>query len=606
MTCLRPFSRLCLGACAMAVLSAPLLARAPSANVARAPSGKVVRAPLTNVARAPLGTIGRAPLSKTPRAPLASRHISGFASARKIQPSPETGPMTVDRAGTEIALSTGRARLVTLPMAVSDIMISDPEVADVQMRTPRQAYILAKKAGETSLFAVAPSGQVIYSANLRVTDNVESVGEMLKMALPESQITATPMNGILLLTGVAASPMDSLEAERLSKALVGSDVEVVNRTKTATPVQVSLQVRIAEVNRAVVRNIGVNLLSRDTTGGFLFGVAQGRPFGSVGAKDLSSYPQGDASALFKQEPGTVILPMDPVSGAFIRQPGTLYSMDELGQGAGRTNLGLAGKLFGMDLMTAIDLAENQGLATTLAQPNLTAVSGETASFLAGGEIPIPTSSQLGQVSVEYKQYGVSLDFTPVVLSDGRISIRVKPEVSQLTAAGSVQVNGFSIPALSTRRVETTVELGSGQSFMIGGLMQNSQNNTVDKAPGLGDLPILGSLFRSHEFRKNQTELVVIVTPFLVKPVSANDIKLPTDGLAAAGELDQLIFGSTYSGKTGAERPMPSAAPAVTRSVRTHAGGPNATLSDPALQSPRGGAQHGKKRDMKSPSPGFGQ
>jgi pilus assembly protein CpaC len=485
-------------------------------------------------------------------------------------------------------------------------MISDPEVADVQMRTPRQAYILAKKAGETSLFAVAPSGKIIYSANLRVSDNIESVGEMLKMALPESQITATPMNGILLLTGVAASPKDSQEAERLSKALVGSGVEVVNRTKTATPVQVSLQVRIAEVNRTVVRNIGVNLMSRDTTGGFLFGVAQGRPFGSIGNRDLSSYPQGDASALFKQEPGTVMLPMDPITGAFIRQPGTQYSIDDLGQGAGRTNLGIAGKLLGMDLMAAIDLAENQGLATTLAQPNLTAVSGETASFLAGGEIPIPTLAQLGQVSVEYKQYGVSLDFTPVVLSDGRISIRVRPEVSQLTAAGSVQINGFSIPALSTRRVETTVELGSGQSFMIGGLMQNGQNNTIDKAPGLGDLPILGNLFRSREFRKNQTELVVIVTPFLVKPVSANDIKLPTDGLSAAGDLEQLILGSSYSGKTGAERPMPSAAPAVTRAARSPADGGTGRFSDPARPSSRGGAERGKKRDLKSASPGFGQ
>ena len=573
MTCLRPIRRFCHSVCAIALVTAPLLAQAPWG-----PPRKVT-----------------ARLSSAPSP-------SGTNQLINRMPQPEA----VQRGATEISLSTGRGRLVTLPMAVSDVMISDPEVADIQMRSPRQAYILAKKAGETSLFAVAPSGEVIYSANLRVSANIESVADMLKMALPESSVTATPLNGILLLTGVVATPQDGQEAERLAKALVGSDIEVVNRTKTATPVQVSLQVRIAEVNRAVVRNIGVNLLSRDTTGGFLFGVAQGRPFGAITDRDLSSLPQGDASALYRQPAGTVTLPINPQTGKFIVNPGTMYDMTSLGQGAGRTNLGLAGNLFGVDLMAAIDLAENQGLATTLAQPNLTAVSGQTASFLAGGEIPIPNASQLGQVDVDYKQYGVSLEFTPIVLSDGRISIHVRPEVSQLTNAGAVQVNGFTIPALSTRRVETTVELGSGQSFMIGGLMQNSQNNSVDKAPGLGDLPILGALFRSREFRKNQTELVVIVTPYLVKPVSANAVKMPTDGLSAPGELEQLILGSTYSGKSGADRPKPTAALPLTHKGPDPRDTPAATGPAVPPDADRNARRRGKKRDTTMPIPGFGQ
>jgi len=149
-----------------------------------------------------------------------------------------------------------------------------------------------------------------------------------------------------------------------------------------------------------------------------------------------------------------------------------------------------------------------------------------------------------------------LAFTPVVLTDGRISLKVRPEVSQLTTAGSVQVNGFTIPALSTRRVETTVELGSGQSFMIGGLLQNTQNNVVDKAPGLGSLPIIGALFRSTEFRKNETELVVVVTPYLVRPVSASDIILPTDGLALPSDEDRILRGASLSGRSGAKRPQP--------------------------------------------------
>ena len=155
-----------------------------------------------------------------------------------------------------------------------------------------------------------------------------------------------------------------------------------------------------------------------------------------------------------------------------------------------------GKLFGLDLLGSLDIAADDGLATILAEPNLTALSGETASFLAGGEFPIPVSQSLGAVTIEYKQYGVGLAFTPIVLADGRISMRVRPEVSQLSDAGSVKLNGFTVPALTTRRAETTVELGSGQSMMIAGLLQNTANNSIDKAPFLGDIPVLGSLFRS--------------------------------------------------------------------------------------------------------------
>ena len=314
--------------------------------------------------------------------------------------------------------------------------------------------------------------------------------------------------------------------------------------------------KIAEVSRDIVKKIGVNLLSRDTTGGFLFGVAQGRNFGSIGPLDTSAFPKLDASSVFGLPAGLLSLPFNPATGQFVTG-GTSYDLKNLGLGAGSTNLGLAGKLLGVDIAGALDLAEADGLVTTLAQPNLTALSGETASFLAGGEIPIPISQSLGQVSIEYKQYGVSLAFTPTVLADGRISMRVRPEVSQLTSAGSVQINGFTVPGLTTRRAETTVELGSGQSFMIGGLLQNTHNNSVDKAPGLGDLPILGSLFRSNSFRRNETELVIVITPYLVKPVSANQIALPTDGYRAATDVQRLLTGQSYSGKSNEGRPKPS-------------------------------------------------
>ena len=199
--------------------------------------------------------------------------------------------------------------------------------------------------------------------------------------------------------------------------------------------------------------------------------------------------------------------------------------------------------------------------TTLANPNLTALSGETATFLAGGEIPIPINQGLGAVSVEYKQYGVSLAYTPTVLSDGRISLRVKPEVSQLDYSNAVTLGGTQIPGLTTRRTETTVELGSGQSFMIAGLMSNGNNNTIQKTPALGDLPVLGSLFRSTGFQRNETELVIVITPYLVRPVdSVNQIALPTDGYKAPTDLGRVLLGQLSGGTTGGERPVPTMAP----------------------------------------------
>lgn len=462
-----------------------------------------------------------------------------------------------------VTLSVGRGQLVKLSAPMADLFVADNGIADVQVRSPTQLYIFGKGAGETTVYATTKSGAVVYSASVNVGTNLNSVGTMLKLAMPEAAITATPMNGLVLLTGTVAAPGDVEEAQHLVQAFVGDKMQVISRLKTATPMQVSLHVKIAEVSRDLVKQVGVNLLSRDMTGGFLFGIAQGRNIGTIGNQDISGLPKLDASSIFGLPSGSLSLPFDPTTGQFIAKPGTLFDLKNLGV-SGKTAIGAAGHVFGMDLAAAIDLAETDGLVTTLAQPNLTALSGETASFLAGGEIPIPISEGLGTVSVTYKQYGVSLAFTPTVLADGRISMRVRPEVSQLTQAGSVTLNNFTIPGIATRRAETTVELGSGQSFMIGGLLNNTHNNSIDKAPFLGDLPILGSLFRSNNFRRQESELVIIVTPYLVKPVSAGQIALPTDGYKSATDAERLLMGQSFSGKTGQQRPMPAPAAPVTK------------------------------------------
>ena len=387
------------------------------------------------------------------------------------------------------------------------------------------------------------------------------------MAMPDSKIRIATLNGVVLLTGTVAAPEDGAEAERLVEAFVGEGVQVVSRLKTATPLQVNLQVRIAEVSRSLVKEIGANLLTRDQTGGFLFGVGRtNRDFATISTapgltpSQISNLPLLDPSTSLGLPAGSIgPTPFNPATGQFVYSAGggTIYDFKVPTDGT--TAVQAAGRLFGLDVAAAFDLAESVGLITTLSQPNLTALSGETADFLAGGEFPIPISQGLGTTTVEYRKFGVSLAYTPTVLANGRISMRVRPEVSELSSAGSVTLNGFNIPALTIRRAETTVELGSGQSFMIAGLLSNSSQNSIDKAPGLGDVPVLGNLFRSTSYRKGETELVIVVTPYLVKPVDANEIKLPTDGFRPATDAQRLIANQESDGITGGDRPKPSVA-----------------------------------------------
>ena len=482
--------------------------------------------------------------------------------AMRSGPPPVYLPVGAQPATGEVVLSIGRGELFNLTSDVSDVWTSNAQVADVYVSSSRQIQIFGKSAGVATIYAKNKAGQVVYSTNVRVGENLNSLDRMLRLAMPDASIVATTMNGLVLLTGTVAAPEDSAEAERLVKAFVGGNTEIVSRLRTATPLQVNLQVKIAEVSRSLSKQIGANLLTRDTTGGFQFNVAQGRNFTSITNFDTSKFIQLDASSQLGLPAGTIQLPWSPQTG-FILPGGTSADFKNLALGAGVTSLGFLGKLFGVDVASAIDLSEKNGLVTMLAEPNLTAMSGETASFLAGGEFPIPISQTLGQVTIEYKQYGVSLAFTPTVLADGRISMRVRPEVSQLSTEGAVTLNGFTVPSITTRRTETTVELGSGQSFMIGGLLQNNNSNSIDKAPGLGDVPVLGALFRSNGYRRAQTELMIIVTPYLVKPVDANSIALPTDGLRTPTDLKNFLLGQDFSGRSGEKRPVPTLAPPVT-------------------------------------------
>ncbi|AMK23922.1 MULTISPECIES: type II and III secretion system protein family protein [unclassified Sphingobium] len=442
----------------------------------------------------------------------------GLAVAAAAAPTTALNAAPAAMQDNAILLSVGGSKVINLPSKMSDVVIGDPNVVDVHVRSQNQLYLIAKAAGETTVFVTATNGKVLFSGTVRVGNNLTSLDQMLKLAMPNADIAVNKMNGMVLLTGTIAAPEDAAEAERLTQAFVGKDVTVVSRLRTATPLQVNLQVKIAEVSRDIGHKIGMNWKSQDVSGGKWAGGIGG------GTRDALTFNAGGG--------GTFNFTAD-----------------------GGYSLGGVARVLGLDIGAVLDLAESSGLATTLAQPNLTSLSGETASFLAGGEYPYTVSNGTQGNSIEFKQYGVQLAFTPTVLADGRISLRVRPTVSSLDFSVD-----SSVPALKSRTAETTVELGSGQAFMIAGLLNNDTANNINKVPGIGNLPILGSLFKSRSFQRHETELVIVVTPYLVKPINASDVRLPTDGFRNANEGQGLFLEQMHDGISGARAPMPSRAP----------------------------------------------
>lgn len=509
-------------------------------------------------------------------------------------PMSAANAQSINRPSQDIAISIGRGELISVPGRMTDVFVADDSVADVQVKSQRQLYVFGKSGGETTIYASNAAGDVIWSANVRVGNNISSVDQMLALAMPQAKISVATMGtDTVLLTGTVAAPEDAAEAERLVQAFLGDQTNVITRLITATPLQVNLQVRFAEVSRSLVRQIGTNLTTIDGSDGVSFGITRGREGFS------NQFTVGSGLAAGREL--TVTVPDINNPGQFVQIPGS--SVNQL---AGNSTLGFASKFLGLDLLGALDLGETQGLVSTLSTPNLTALSGETADFLAGGEFPIPTSAGLGATAIEYRNYGVSLTYTPTVLANGRISLRVRPEISELSSQGAIQVDGFNIPALTTRRAETTIELGSGQSFMIAGLMSNNSQQTLDKTPGAGDIPILGNLFRSRSFRKGETELVIVVTPYLVKPVNASDIKLPTDGFRAATEPQQFVGFQNHAGKSGSHRPVPTAVNTSGQAPAVSAIDPSSAVPGKASKPQQATADKPSSKDRRAeaPAPGF--
>jgi pilus assembly protein CpaC len=343
---------------------------------------------------------------------------------------------------------------------------------------------------------------------------VAQIAAALRQAAPTAHIDVSSAPNGLDVSGVAGSPRDAQRVQAAAKQYLGEKDHLNFNVGVAAATQVNLRVRIAEVSRSADKEFGINWSAISNTGSMAFGLLTGRAPVSAAVNPVTGRSTSNG-------------------GDFSRSSGGL---DSLG-------VGYQNKSGSVNVSGLIDALATEGLVTVLAEPNLTAISGESASFLAGGEFPVPVPQGLQQITIEWKKFGVSVDFTPIVLDANRLSIKVRPEVSELTTTGSVVINGTTIPGLAVRRAETTVELASGQSFAIAGLFQNNSSNQVQRFPWLGDLPVLGALFRSSSFQHNESELVIIVTPYIVQPVAqTSDLHLPTDGIVFAGDLERVLLG----------------------------------------------------------------
>ncbi len=435
------------------------------------------------------------------------------------------------QADVKVLLDVDKAVTVDLTQPATTVFIANPEIADIQVPAGANAthvIVFGKKPGATTLYAMGANG-VLASFSIEVGRPAETIAAAIKKIVPSADIQVSSAPNGITVSGTAHSPDDVQQIKSIARQYVGEKESVNLDVAVQGSTQVTLRVRVVEVSRDVDKNFGFNWDGIFNSGTIAIGLLQGRIPTQVTT--------------------------DPTTGVQTRSfvaanPADAFGSVGVGFHDGRT-----------DVAGLIDALQMEGLVTVLAEPNLTAISGETATFLAGGEFPVPIAQALQQITIEWKRFGVSVDFAPVVLSGNRISVKVRPEVSELTDTGSVTVNNFKIPGLAVRRAETTVELGSGQSFAIAGLFQNNVTSALSQLPGIGDLPILGALFRSSRFQRHESELVIIVTPYIVTPAdNRGALHDPTEGVVFSNDLERILLGRLTAGRSGKDEPLPADAP----------------------------------------------
>ena len=404
-----------------------------------------------------------------------------------------------------LALGIGKSVIIDLPRDAKDVLVADPKIANAVIRSAQRAYIIGATVGQTNVVFFDAEGQQIAGYDIAVKRDLNGVRAALKQTLPYAGIQIEGIGDGVILTGSVSSPVEAQQAGDLAARLVGGADKVVNSISVRERDQVLLKVTVAEVRRNIVKQMGVDLSASMNYGTAVVNFNNSNPFTALGGP-LVANNTASVSAITKGLPSVTA---------------TLRAM------------------------------ESAGVVRTLAEPNLTAISGESATFIAGGEFPFPTgvtcqttaAGSVGQCapSIAFKKFGISLNFTPVVLTEGRISLRVMTEVSEISNENSINISGISVPSIKTRRAETTLEIPSGGSMAMAGLIQEQTKQAVNGMPGIDQLPILGQLFRSQDFVNDQTELMVLVTPYVVRAVAQKELSRPDDGFAPASDSQSTLL-----------------------------------------------------------------
>ncbi len=459
--------------------------------------------------------------------------------------------LTADQGAASIDLAKGKSAIIELPSDVRDLLVTNPLVADAVLRDKRRIYVVGLAEGVTDAAFFDAAGRRILSLSIRVSQPVDNLSETIRRVLPDAQIQVQAVRDSVVLSGTARTAADAEAAGRIAAQFTGSADKVLNMIGVAGKDQVMLQVRIVEVQRSSIKQLGVDLnavFGQLGQNQYSFGFSPTYGVnGSLMGGVTGGFSRNTTKAPVVNRDVKVPLTTCTAEGCTTSEVLKAYDfvdpkdpLSVIKDVAGATGLNQAKSM--------IQAFERVGLVRTLAEPNLTAVSGERGNFLVGGEFPVPVGRDNdGRVSIEFKPYGVGLAYTPVVMSGGRISLKISTEVSELTNLGAFSLTGGTssslvVPGLSVRRAETVVELPSGGSFMIAGLLQQTNKQTIDALPGMTSMPILGTLFRSRDFLNGETELVVIVTPYIVDPTKPQNLQTPADGLKIAGDMSTTLLG----------------------------------------------------------------
>ena len=463
-------------------------------------------------------------------------------------------------ASRKVRLGKNKSMIIELPVPARDVMISNPDKIDAVMQTSTRAYLVAKDAGESSVFFTDKDGKQIVGLDVDIDRDLDGLADLLAQLIPSSHIKVQSVGDRVVLTGSVINPIDASRACEVVTSFLGpldqqlgggssatggeaamtsnfgnnndnggSDIKtsclgtnVINMLNVDGKEQVLLKVSVVEMERNIVKQFGIDLGTLVNSGNFAFAALSHLPF------PINSQGGGGIVAPFLSNEVVA-------ANAGLGQP--------VGVVGGSAATGGVQWMTGNNrVQTVLRALEEDGLLHTLAEPNLTAISGETANFLAGGEFPIPIAQDLGTISVDFKKFGIGLSFTPVVLSEGRISLKVSTEVSELSNQGAVILSNITVPALKVRRAETTVELPSGGSLAMAGLLSDQSKQALSGYPGLKNLPILGTLFSSRDFLKNETALVVLVTPYVVNPAARQDLAQPDQGFGWASDVQSDLLG----------------------------------------------------------------